>query len=156
MRRCKATAEPDARLPRGVDHPVRVGKRKRHRLLDQHVFARAGGRHRLRRVITAGRAQAHRVHVLPGEERVVTRLARNAELRLGVARARRIRPAHRGEPCAARLGDGLGVVARRHAGADHREPQRHPTTTSCFWSSKVARLPVWSAAIVMQSATECW
>jgi hypothetical protein len=36
----------------------------------------------------------------------------------------------------------------------HRVFPAQPTTTFCFASSKVARLPVRSAAIVMHSATE--
>ena len=116
--------EPDAGVAAGGDHGVRVVGRERHRLLDQDVFAGAGGGDGLGGVRSARRADADGVHVGAGQERFVARLARDAELRGGRRRLGRI--GARDVATSARPGrgrDGLRVVARDHARADDRDPE---------------------------------
>ena len=76
------------------------------------------------RVQAARSAQADGVDVGALEQRLEARLARHAELRRGLVRARRVGAADGREPGARRLRDGSRVVASDHARADDSEADR--------------------------------
>ena len=116
--------EGDAGGAAGLDHGVGVGEAERHRLLDQDVFAGAGGGDRLAGMLPARRADADGIHVRPGEERLVARLAGHAELGGGGGGLRRIEPRDGDEPRPGRGRDGLRVIARDHAGAEDGDAKR--------------------------------
>ena len=62
--------QPHLRGARRLDDPIAIGDRRRHRLVEQHVFAVRRGGDRLRRVIGRRRADQHGIDVVAGDERV--------------------------------------------------------------------------------------
>ena len=91
--------KPLSALFRRADHAFAIRQRRRHRLFAQHMLARLQRRHRDFRMAGVCRADAHRVHVRVGEQRLDALIGSAAVLLGQRLRTRRVQIIKRDELC---------------------------------------------------------